>query len=266
MGLDIERLKKDQKSIHSKAILETYEELPETIIQILRNSVLKYCLEERKTGIKEKYSARVINNWINNSILKVDNQDKGKIKRFNVLENIWLNIIFEARKFGMPLPILKQVREDILESPIKDFSLLKLAVFCSILYKPQILILYPEGNASITSYELYANRIHTRMLRENHIVIDVLGRIKEEFPQNILDKDLSINDSINDTNKLKMLYFLKTGDYQQIKIYVSDDDIRIIENSQNLLKNKELIQVISNWKFAKAEIKIDNEVLTIINP
>ena len=63
-----------------------------------------------------------------------------------------------------------------------------------------------------------------------------------------------------------MLYFLKTGDYQQIKIYVSDDDIRIIENSQNLLKNKELIQVISNWKFAKAEIKIDNEVLTIINP
>ena len=63
-----------------------------------------------------------------------------------------------------------------------------------------------------------------------------------------------------------MLYFLKTGDYQQIKIYVSDDDIRIIENSQNLLKNKELIQVISNWKFTKAEIKIDNEVLTIINP
>lgn len=266
MGLDIERLKKDQKNIHSKAILETYKELPETIIQILRNSVLKYCLEERKTGIKEKYSARVINNWINNSILKVDNQDKGKIKRFNVLENIWLNIIFEARKFGMPLPILKQVREDILESPIKDFSLLKLAVFCSILYKLQILILYPEGNASITSYELYANRIHTRMLRENHIVIDVLGRIKEEFPKNILDKDLSINDSINDTNKLKMLYFLKTGDYQQIKIYVSDDDIRIIENSQNLLKNKELIQVISNWKFTKAEIKIDNEVLTIINP
>ena len=75
---------------------------------------------------------------------------------------------------------------------------------------------------------------------------------------------LTIYNPFEDRNKMLLLYFLKTGDYKYIKVYLKDDDIRLFENSHGLLRNEEVSQVISNWNFQKIDIIIDEETQTSI--
>jgi len=265
MGLDIEKLKEKQKKIREEAILEMYESLPTPILQAVNNNTLNYCLEEQKSGAKEEHSARVLNNWINTGVLKIQDEDRGKIKRFNKIENIWLNIVVKAREFGMPLDLLKIVRDKILESPIQSFTMLKFGILETILHSPQLLLIFDDGHSSVWSFKSYNKHITKKHFRIN-INFNLIDYIKKEFPKNALDIDFKIIDVYEDINKIKMLYFLRTGDYKYIKLYLSDSDVRIIEDSNILSKNKELMKIICDWKFQKAEIIINDEVETLITP
>lgn len=254
-----------EKEIEIKALYEMYQELPETILQAVNNNILNYCLEEQKSGTKEEHSARVLNNWINTGVLKIQDEDKGKIKRFNKIENIWLNIVVDARKLGLSLDLLKEVRDKILVSPIKTFTILKFGILETILHSPQLLLISDDGHPSVWSFESYNKLISKRHFRVN-INFNLLDYIKKEFPKNALDIDFKIVDVYEDLEKIKMLYFLRTGDYKYIKLYLSDSDVRIIEDSNILAKNTELTKAISQWNFQKAEIIINDEVETLITP
>jgi len=58
--------------------------------------------------------------------------------------------------------------------------------------------------------------------------------------------------------------FFKTGDYKSIHLQINADDIRLIENSNSLAKNKDLMNVISSWNFNKAEIILTDGVKATI--
>ncbi|WP_395047171.1 hypothetical protein, partial [Flavobacterium sp.] len=64
--------------------------------------------------------------------------------------------------------------------------------------------------------------------------------------------------------KMTLLYFLKTGDYNSIQLHVSAGDVRLIENSNVLAQNKELMKVISTWSFVKAEIILPDDIKATI--
>jgi hypothetical protein len=76
-------------------------------------------------------------------------EDKGKIRRFDKLENIWLNIVFDARKLGISIEVLKNLRKKLFDSPLNNFSLFKLGVIKTIFSMPQVLVFSLEGNAEI---------------------------------------------------------------------------------------------------------------------
>ncbi len=263
MSLDIIKLKEQQDRLNAQALKEIFEELPDGLLKIVSNSVINYSLQEAKSRKKDGVSARVLHNWASQDVIDIDPSDKGKIRKFSRLESIWLSLVLEARRFGVPLGSLKQARKDLFNSPIKDFSLLKFCVLDSILRKPKILIMSDEGTVRQFSPELY-QRWTEKNYFPPHLSLNLLNYIALEFPNNLLTEDFQLNSPFDDANKLKLLYFLKTGDYDEIKVFVTETDVRLIDNSKVVLNNNELSKILYDWKFLKLEIIINEKVEALI--
>lgn len=246
-----------QDKINQNALREIYEELPDSFINFTNSDVINHCLRQIKVGTKNEQSARVLNNWINNEIIFVNDEDKGKIRRFDRLESIWLNIVVEARKFGIPLESLKQTKKDLTSSPIEGFSLIKFSVLDTILRKPKILVIFENGFSNVMSFEAYT-RFISKGLFPTHVNFKLQDFISLEYPNNALMFDFKISDSYENTEKMTMLYFLKTGDYKTINLHITTSDVRLIDNSNSITQNKELIKAISTWNFIKAEIILND--------
>lgn len=261
--MDINKLKEFQVKLHKQVVKELYEELPDSFIQFTNTDLINYCLRQIKVGTKSNQSARVLNNWIDKGVVFVNQEDIGKNKRFDRIESIWLNIVVEARKFGLPIESLRRLREDLTFSPVPNFSLLKLSILESIFDRPRVLLIYEEGLSSVLSPEIYAKKI-PRGEYPTHIFVNFLDFIKSEFPNNALDFDFKIQDVYSSVEKMTMLYFLKTGDYKAIQLYLKDGDVRLVENSSDLAKNIELMKVISSWSFVKAKITLEDQTEAII--
>lgn len=253
----MEQNKTLQDRINQNSLREIYEELPDSFINFTNSDVTNYCLHQIKVGTKSEQSARVLNSWINNEIIFVNDEDKGKIRRFNRLESIWLSIVIEARKFGIPLESLKQTRKDLTLSPVEGFSLLKFSVLDTILRKPKILIIFENGFSNVMSLEAYTKSI-SKGIFPTHVNFKLQDFIALEYPNNALMFDFKIRDPYENKEKMTLLYFLKTGDYKSINLHITTSDIRVIENSNSITQNKEVIKIISTWNFIKAEILLND--------
>lgn len=249
--------------INQNVLREIYNELPDSFINFIDSGIMNYCLRQIKVGTKSEQSARVLNSWINNEIIYVNEEDKGKIRRFDRLESIWLKIVIEARKFGIPLEAIKQTRKELTESPIQNFSLLKFSILDTILRNPKTLMIFEGGYTNIMSLENYTHFISKGLL-PTHINFKLQDFISLEFPRNAFEIDFKIDDVYDDVEKMTLLYFLKTGDYKSINLYIKETDVRLIEASDLLIKNEELMNAISSWSFIKAEIFMDDGVTVTI--
>lgn len=263
--MEYEKLKGIQEKLNNEALKEIYEDLPDSFLNFTNSDIINYCFHEIKVGTKSQQSARVLNSWINNEIIFVKEQDKGKIRRFDRLESIWLNLVIEARKFGIPLDSLKQTRKRLMSSPIKDFSLLKFSVLDSILGNQKVLMILDEGDTNIMSLNSYTKFLAIKRVSfPTHILFKLQDYIAIEFPNNSFEFDYKINNVYESSEKMTLLYFLKTGDYKTIKLYLQDSDVRLIENHTSLVKNKKLLDLISSWSFQKAEIVLNDDVRVTI--
>lgn len=265
MVLDIEKLKKLQDELNQKALKEIYDELPDAFIHFSKSEIINYHLHQVKVTAKDRQSPRVLNSWINNDIVFVQEEDKGKNRRFDRLESIWLNIVIEARKFGIPLEFLKQTRRDLLHSPVEGFSLLKFGVLDTILRVSQILLVYDDGHTNMMPLDSYS-KTFTRAILPTHLNLRLLDFIEMEFPNNAFKKDFAIKNVYESEDKMTLLYFLKTGDYKSMKIFLEEGDVRLVENSNLLIQNKKLLEVISSWAFDKIEIIVNDDIKINIKP
>lgn len=263
MALDITKIKSHNDRIDELALKEIYEELPEGLMTLVRHPALNQCLLGIKSAKREDVSARVLNNWENQGIVNVSSEDKGRVKRFNKLESVWLSIINEARKFGLPLEILKQARKELFSSPIKDFNLLKFCVLHTILYKPKMIAISEDGYVRHYSHKIYKKHLNSGVL-PMHLSFNLSNILKKEFPRNHFEKDFKIDNLFSNSAKLLMLYFLKTGDFKEIRLTVHQSDTRLITSSEIFLNNPDLSKALFDWNFERAEIIINDQIATVI--
>ncbi|MGB1283347.1 MAG: hypothetical protein ACPG44_02675 [Polaribacter sp.] len=266
MGLDLEKLsskefieKFDKPSVEEKLI-----EIPDGLIQFSRNKVLDYCLS-KKVGLKDEPSPRVLVNWVDKNLVEISPEDKGKIKRFNKLESTWLNILVELRGFGLPLESLQRTRKMLFDYILNDFSLFKFQFLNTILYEPQTIVVHKDGYVRIMATDIYI-KLHKKNMLMPHINLNIGDFIKLEYKNQSLEHDFEINDIYRSEEKMKLLYFLRTGDYQFMKVELSDGDVRYFENINMLLKSDDVLKSFSEWNFKEIIVSIDDKVETKIKP
>lgn len=266
MGLNYEKLKGYNDKFYTESLKQIYNELPEPLIQFTNSEIINHCLHQVKVGTKSEQSARVLNSWINSGVIVIHDEDKGKIRRFDRLESIWLNIVVEARKFGLPLESLKKTRKDLTQTPIENFSLLKFSIIDTIIREPQVLMIFEDGQANIIPIDVYAKQVSIkRGSFPTHVLFKLQDFISIEYPKNALLTNFNIPNPYENNEKMTLLYFLKTGDYKSIQLHVKAGDIRLIENTNVLVENEELMKFITSWNFEKAEIILHDGIkITII--
>lgn len=260
-GLDFDKLNQMSSKLEMDAINSILEDVPETIYELVNTNVLDYCLNNHKFGIKADVSARVLNNWVNQGVIIVDNEQKGKIKRFSRLENIWLNIVTDLRKFGFSLEKIKRIREQFFYQ-IKNYTYIKHRVLETILGTNNLLLVVETGGTLFIDEKLY-NRLKKRV-KPIYINVDFTRYIKEEFNDNSFNLDFDYIKDFEHLEKTKLLFFLKTNLFKELRITLSEGDVRLIQNSKELLNNQEITKSLQNWNFDKIQIIIDDEIETEI--
>lgn len=264
MKLNYDKLKEADIRLDNIAKDEAFSKLPIEIINLLNNDVLNHVLQKIKYSKNDVASARVLNNWIKEDVIIIDEDDKGKVKRFNKLQCIWLNIVEEARKYGMYLEDLKRFHRELLTSNIPNFNYLKLAVINTILNEPQILEL-SLSSCSIISESNYNKKKRLPPYVVSRLVFSLSTLIEKEFTKANFNLPIKIEGHISDEEKLLLLFLLKTSSYEYMKIYLSESDIRLVEDSSLVVDNPDLKRAISSWSFHRIEVCLEGGAMTVID-
>ena len=259
---DINKLKEEGNKFDKQLKQERFRNVPIEIINLLKNDIINHILHEIKISKSDNIPARILSHWIKEKVVITNPDDARKNKCFDKMHSIWLNIVAEARRFGISLDDLKIIQECIMTSPIPDFNYLKLGLLYTILNEPQILELSKSGSCSIESLSEYKSNLNANLLP--HLVIP-LNTLKKEFPKANFNLPLEISDCITDEHKLVLTFILKTGCFDFIKIFLSSTDVRYSENLDFLKNNSDLKQEIINWNFKKIEIILEDGTLAIID-
>jgi hypothetical protein len=256
--MDIKKLKSLSPNIKKRAVIEELEDIPASLIEFIENDIANHSLNEIKTGVTADVSTRTLNRWTEQGVVIIEKLDKGKTRRFNRLENIWIKIAIELRNFGVSLNDLKYIREQLFDYSVGGLNMFKFKILKNILTTPEYIIINEHHQVGFYPYSHYAKLVSKGFIL-SHINIRFIDYIKEEFINNNLNTNFGINDFEEDVNKVSLLYYLKTNDFNEIRITLSDGDTRLLNNSSQLKDNTELLEQIQNWNFKSVKIIVDTE-------
>lgn len=253
--LDIKKLVLLQPELEEKSKQEFFKELPKALIDFVISDVIKENLIIDRARKNFDASPRVLNNWKNNGLLP-GKLKEGEWHKFNKIESIWLMLIEELRAFGLSLDAIGLVKNKILNSKVKGFSPLEFAVMRSIVQEPMNLLVLQNGESYLMTREQYVKYLEDEFLPP-HISISILSLSKKEFPQNVFDTIEPNRKAVLTEKELQLLYFIRTGEFDSIKIVMKEGEIYLIESQSKIPLNKKLIDIIKQASYQNIEIKTD---------
>ena len=260
MSLNIKKLKELHSSISRKA-------KEDELSQYLQTSQhLEEYLEFEKTRKKVEQSARVLNNWAQQGL--INHPEEGKKRTYSKLEGIWIDLVTQLREFGLGLEKIKTIRTTLFEKKINDnnrFTPIKYALLYSLVVEPYILIVYADGTINMMPKSEYIAYLSDKFILPIHISINLLSTSQAEFPQNNFTEFINKSDITQLQDKeLELLYYLRTGDYDEIKVKMTDGEVYLIEGSKKLNVDTKVVDIINKSAYQDIEIKVRDGKMVMI--
>ncbi|PQJ76543.1 hypothetical protein [Polaribacter glomeratus] len=253
---------KFSQELTKRAIEETLGFANDTFLQFVNSKLINYVLIKHKTGLRADVKPRVMNNWITSGAVIISNEDKGKINRFNIAENIWLDIFIDLKSYGLSLEKLKYIREQ-LNIGVKNFTYLKLNILLSVFGAENYMEVFSNGKISFINKEL-SDSLTRKKGAKISMSLNFTTYVKEGFNNFFNSKEFDVLLDYNDSKKLKLLFCLKTNFYKKLSIKLSDGDVRLISDTNELLSNQNLLEKILKMEFESIRVDIDDDVYDII--
>lgn len=265
-GLDFIKLEEFKKQIEQEIHQEMMEDLTKELIGFVLDKDLKQSFREEKSRKFTEQSKRVLSYWVKKGVIKpADRSKEGAWFHFDKIESIWIDIVTQIREFGFDLDKLLIIRETLFTETVPNFRLIDFCLMHSILKEPYLMIVYSTGKISTISLELYSKTIATENLPP-HLVFNFFHLAKDIFPNN--NFKLALKDPKNanlSPAEMKILYYLRTGDFQDIKVRMQDGETYLLEVSRKIDTNDKIIEIIQNAKYQTIEIKTENGIIVSIN-
>lgn len=256
-GLDLKKLRGLTSGLEEKARLETLENLKEDIVSIVLDEDLKKHFEERGRKATEQ-SKRVIGHWVKKGIIQAEQSKKNGWFYFDRTESIWIDIITRLRQFGLSLEIIKYVRTQLFYEEVEGFSLINFALIHSVLREPYLMLIDGEGKTNLLTASAYSKQI-TGLTLPPHIVFNFFHFAEELFPNNnfYLENSNSANAELN-SSEAKLLYYIRTGDFTEIKIRLKDGNISLFEGEKQISNPDSIMHIVNEKSYQDIEIKTEN--------
>ena len=232
---------------------------------------LIFDLRKRRYSVKDlPIESRVLNHWKEENILLENQIEKNKWGKFNLIDLIWINIIKELRDFGISIPLIKSIKNDIIDcfANQRDYNKIKIPEsYIEKFDNDDDKEEFKEYIYSINIAENLAAHVIRCILSKQNISIVVFNNNDCFFwneQENKLRKNIS-DEGISDES-LRYKSHLKISITDIIKNYLlKEKDLLNIQNDQILSTNeKEVIEYIRKGKINELKIIFnDNKISRI---
>ena len=254
--LDIKKLREKTKEIQARAKAERDENLKfyvqKEVINILKNSEIQNELLNKKSRIDLSQSSRVMNSWEKEGIIDKEELAEGKWRKYSKVEAIWLSIVNELREFGFALDKIRKIKNVLFNAEL-NFSPLEYAIAQTIMIQNIVIVVYSDGTTYVLPENVYQSMFLQNPLR-THVCINLFPIIYNHFPNNNFNTLQQTQKSGITEKELQLLYYLRTGDYQSIKIIFKDGEISLLEADRKINPSSKIIDIINNKQYQKIEI------------
>lgn len=258
MGLNLVKLREFQVDIEERCRKEQRENLTKELIELVLDKDLKYSFQELKDRKIAKQSARVLSYWVKKEVIQPATRVKeGGWFYFDRTESIWIDVVTQLREFGLDLGKILNIRDTLFKEKVKDFKLIDFCLMHSIVREPYLMIVYSNGKAGFMTARQYGEIIATEALSP-HIVFNFYFLAKSIFPNNnfeIAQKDV---ETVLTATEMKLLYYLRTGDYEEIQVKLSDGEIYLMEASRKIDPKDTISKIIKEANYQSIQIKVCN--------
>jgi DNA-binding transcriptional MerR regulator len=255
-GLDIKMLRGLSASIREKAVREINENLKEELINIVLDEDLKSRFQERGRKVTEQ-SKRVIGHWVKKGVVVAEQAKKNGWFYFNHTESIWIDVVTKLREFGLSLEIIKSVREQLFSEKVEGFPMINFALMYSVLREPYLMLIDGNGKINLLTVTAYSREIVNANLPPQ-IVFNFFHLAIQLYPNNnfsLVSED-PLNGDLNNS-ELKLLYYIRTGDFTEIKIRLKDGNISLFEGEKQIKNPDSIMRIINEKSYQDIEIKTE---------
>lgn len=255
MALDIQKLKALQPELDRRAREEQEENWSKSLLNFLLDEDMMEKLRNEKSRKFTSESKRVIGHWVKEGVIFGKQENDGGWYYFNRIESIWIDIVSQLREFGLSLPKIKSIRETLFKEIANGFRLIDQSLILSILNKPQALIIRSKDPLIVCSLKNYQNHLYNKIAP--HILVNLGPIVEKAFPES--NFEMTQEDVSNLTQEeLKLLYFIRTGEYNEIKVKMAGGEIYLIESSRTESINNKIIDIINQANYQDIEIKVQD--------
>lgn len=265
MGLDFKKLIELQVDIKEKARREMMENITENLIQFVLDDTITDNFKNVKGRKITEQSKRVIGHWVKEGVITGEQRNEGGWFYFSRTESVWIDIVTQLREFGVSLQKIKSIREKLFDEIQQGFSLIDFALMHSILKSPYIMMVKMDGSIHMTTSKLYSEIVKEEVLPP-HLLFNFFHLAKEIFPNNNFELVYSNPDNISELSdeEMKILYYIRTGDYKEIRIKMQKGEVYLLEAEQEMPINEKIIDIIRQASYQDISIKIaDNKLVNI---
>lgn len=256
MALDIQKIKALQPELDRRAQVEQQENWSKSLLNFLLDGDMIEKLHNEKSRKFTTESKRVIGHWVKEGVISGKQESEGGWYYFNRIESIWIDIVSQLREFGLSLPKIKFIREDLFKEVVSGFRLIDQALMLSILNNPQALIIRSKAPLIVCSLKNYQESLYDKIAP--HILVNLGPIVENAFPESNFEFKESKGVAGLTIEELKLLYFIRTGEYNEIKVTMKGGEIYLIESSRTESINKKIIDIINQANYQNIEIKIQD--------
>lgn len=209
---------------------------------------------------------RIINHWSSEGLIDDDREkDSKQWRKMSIIDIVWIRVITEMRKFGLPLDKIKYAKKQLWDSPSYTkgkcpfFEWAVARVICRKL-ETHILV-FPDGNAYPISKESLDARNRCSFLDSyvsinlNNLIMDIF-KGRDFYPK-------SVGYTLSE-DELNLINDVRKGNYESIRIRMKDGEIELIEATESTNAQKRIIEILSEADFQDIEVKQrDGKIVSI---
>ena len=205
----------------------------------------------------DKLSYRLINHWSNFGLID-ENRPKGKgWRRFSIIEMIWINIIYELRKFGFPLEKILLVKKSLMQLndkiPVSPFPYLEVYVHLALRKKMEIfLLVFNNGEAEPINSDEYNFGVDFNFFN-NHLKISLTQILQKLFKNADLTPEKKSTVKLSDV-ELDLLFMVRTEQFETLTIVKRNGKIDRIDKTEYLEVDRKLSSILCEGDYQRIEL------------
>jgi hypothetical protein len=203
-------------------------------------------------------SYRVLNHWSKKGLVDDVKERKNKWRKFSLKDLIWINILIELRRFGVPIKTLLNVKSwfngsiftSISSPPYKRKDVY---IFMAFTATPVNAVLNFMG----TGYLIHGTTVHSFWMMYSpypNIHINLNSIIGKIFNKPSLSFDLEIKEPMTLGEK-EILRLIKEQNYTEIRIKFENGKAKLFEGTEHInTQGKKIIDLLNEYGYQEIRL------------